>query len=261
MLTSGSRLTSGALLHDNREKFSVEWLAHPTDSSQVLLEKSHLSIRAIPLSSIDAAPSFPTPHQDWEWRDLELKLDELSQDQLAGWRRTVLEDMFKKNGNLSGRAPGPSTSDPSPANDTVPSVDDAIPAIPPSLLAAASTSDDHIPKPIRQHHPARMHIPQSIPHPAHPSSSQTTTVDPDLRYAYILQAPSVRGKFDIKKAKALGVPNGPVRKILIDGGQIEVDDAEAEGGKRVIKAEDVLGETQDGGVSLCGRSRTPSAHD
>ena len=173
----------------------------------------------------------------------------------------MLADMFKKNGNLSGRAPGPSTSDPSPANDAVPSVDGAIPAIPSSLLAAASTSDDHIPKPIRQHHPARMHIPQPIPHPFHPSSSQATAADPDLRYAYILQAPSVRGKFDSDKAKALGVPNGPVRKILIDGGQIEVDDKEAEGGRRVIKAEDVLGETQDGGVSLRGRSKNTSACD
>ena len=230
----------------------------------MILEKSHLSIRAIPISSVDAVPTFPTPRQDWEWRDLDLKLDQLSEDQLAGWRRTVLADMFKKNGNLSGRAPGPSTSDPSPANDTVPSVDDTIPAIPPSLLAAASTSDNHIPKPIRQYHPARMHIPQTIPRPSHSSSSsssQTPTADPDLRYAYILQAPPVRGKFDTKKAKALGVPNGPVRKILIEGGQIEVDDAEAEGGKRVIKAEDVLGATQDGGVSSCGRWRTTSTYD
>lgn len=58
----------------------------------------------------------------------------------------------------------------------------------------------------------------------------------------------MRGKFDIKKAEALGVPKGPSRGQLIQGGSIEVDDGA--GGKRVIRAEDVLGETQDGGVSL-----------
>jgi hypothetical protein len=119
----------------------------------------------------------------------------------------------------------------------------------PPLPSTSATPDGHVPKPIRQFHPARMHIPQPIPHPSFSSAAGSAgTTDPDLRYAYILQAPPVRGKFDIKKADALGVPKGPSRGQLIQGGSIEVDDGA--GGKKVIRSEDVLGETQDGGVSL-----------
>ena len=69
-----------------------------------------------------------------------------------------------------------------------------------------------------------------------------------MRYAYILQAPPVRGKFDIKKAEALGVPKGSIRGKLAQGGSIEVDNGN--GGKRVIKSEDVLGATKDGGAFI-----------
>jgi hypothetical protein len=170
--------------------------------------------------------------------------------------------MFKKLGNLSGQASGTKSAlstDTSPANDSKGEANVTNPPLP----STSSTSDGHVPKPIRQYHPARMHIPQPIPHPSLPTlypSPPTSPVleakpeDPDLRYAYILQAPPVRGKFDIKKAEALGVPKGPIRGRLAQGQSIEVNDEGAEGGKRIVKPEDVLGEVQDGGVSFAGIS-------
>jgi ribonuclease Z len=88
---------------------------------------------------------------------------------------------------------------------------------------------------------------------------------PDTRYAlppvgdeevetemvYICQAPDVRGKFDVKKAMALGVPNGPSRGMLVKGMDIEVDDPSAEGGKRTIKPEDCLVGGGPGAVRQC----------
>jgi ribonuclease Z len=66
---------------------------------------------------------------------------------------------------------------------------------------------------------------------------------------YICQAPDVRGKFDVKKAQALGVPNGPSRGMLVKGMDIEVDDPKVEGGKRTIKPEDCLVGGGPGAVS------------
>lgn len=242
-----------------REKVAVEWLPHPSDPSQPIHNLKNLSIRAIPLSSTSHSPSFPTPRQDWEWRDVDLKLDSLSADQLAGWRRTVLADMFKKDGNLSGQAPGANTNptpgantnDTSPANDIIPVSEGSgtsTKIINPPLPPNSADADGHIPKPIRQYHPARMHIPQPIPHPSSDATTSTTN-DPDLRYAYILQAPPVRGKFDAKKAVALGVRDDQ-RGRLIETGSVEVVDETAEGGKRLVKAEDVLGKTKDGGAFI-----------
>lgn len=72
----------------------------------------------------------------------------------------------------------------------------------------------------------------------------------DVRIAYILQAPPVRGKFDNAKAKQLGVPNGPIRGKLTAGQTIEFDDPQNPGQKKVVKPEDVIGAQQDGGVSI-----------
>ena len=65
---------------------------------------------------------------------------------------------------------------------------------------------------------------------------------------YICQAPPVPGKFDNAKAKALNVPNGPIRKKLVDGKSIIFDDKEAEGGRRMVRPEDVIGQGSHGGV-------------
>ncbi|WWC73000.1 uncharacterized protein I206_106964 [Kwoniella pini CBS 10737] len=98
---------------------------------------------------------------------------------------------------------------------------------------------------------------EGSPHPANPFVNPDNTICssiPDTRYplplptpedtqtqmVYICQAADIRGKFDVNKANALGVPKGPVRGKLTRGETIQVDDASVEGGKRVIKPEDCL---------------------
>lgn len=173
------------------------------------------------------------------------------------------------------------------------------------LPRIAVMPDGHVPKPIRQDHPARMHMNQVIPFarvvrervaPGGESGLETASSasetdysdsdidksqvtpsvagstspkvkartprprsrdekfvkpDHDLRYAYIFQAPLVRGKFDAKKAAALKVPNGAIRKKLIDGEEIEFEVKEGEEVRRVVvRPEEVMEPMQDGGVSL-----------
>ncbi|KAL1407583.1 hypothetical protein Q8F55_007016 [Vanrija albida] len=67
-----------------------------------------------------------------------------------------------------------------------------------------------------------------------------TDADVATEMVYILRTPAVRGKFDVAKANALGVPNGPARGKLTKGESIEVADKDAPGGKRVIMPEDCL---------------------
>jgi ribonuclease Z len=57
---------------------------------------------------------------------------------------------------------------------------------------------------------------------------------------YILQAPEVRGKFDVGRAAALNVPKGPIRGQLTKGATITFDDPTAEGGVRTVRPEDCL---------------------
>lgn len=97
---------------------------------------------------------------------------------------------------------------------------------------------------------SRSFIPQPIP--LEGTDSQTNSQPhllEDIRIAYIFQAPMIRGKFDSKKAKQLGVPNGPIRGKLTAGQAIEIDDPENPGQKKTIHPEDVVGAPQDGGVS------------
>jgi len=77
--------------------------------------------------------------------------------------------------------------------------------------------------------------------------------DPDeteTDMVYICQAPPVPGKFDNAKASALKVPNGPIRRQLVQGETIEFEDEDAEGGRRIIRPEDVIGSSALGGVSV-----------
>lgn len=64
--------------------------------------------------------------------------------------------------------------------------------------------------------------------------------DADTDMVYVAHGPAVRGRFDVQKSLALGVPNGPDRGRLTRGETIEVNDPNAPGGKRVIRPEDCL---------------------
>ena len=66
---------------------------------------------------------------------------------------------------------------------------------------------------------------------------------------YICQAPPVLGKFDNKKATQLRVPNGPIRRNLVMGRTIEFEDNKVEGGRRIVKPEDVVSHGSSGSVS------------
>ncbi|KAL7284142.1 hypothetical protein ACG7TL_001423 [Trametes sanguinea] len=61
--------------------------------------------------------------------------------------------------------------------------------------------------------------------------------------AYLLVGPSVRGKFDAKKAEALGVPRGPIRGKLTKGETItfEVDDGNGGKTQRTVRPEECVG--------------------
>lgn len=79
---------------------------------------------------------------------------------------------------------------------------------------------------------------------------QVSDRDVQTEMVYICQAPDVRGKFDVAKANALGLPNGPIRGKLTRGESVELDDPESEGGKRIIRPEDCLVGGGPGAVSL-----------
>ncbi len=66
---------------------------------------------------------------------------------------------------------------------------------------------------------------------------------------YICQAAPIPGKFDNSKAKALNVPNGPIRSELVLGKTVEFDDKSVRGGRRIVRPEDVIGGGGPGAVS------------
>lgn len=69
--------------------------------------------------------------------------------------------------------------------------------------------------------------------------------------AYLLVGPSVRGKFDAKKAEELGVPRGPIRGKLTRGEAITFEVDDGNGGKleRTVRPEDCIGPSEVAQVS------------
>lgn len=64
--------------------------------------------------------------------------------------------------------------------------------------------------------------------------------------AYLCVGPSVRGKFDVKKAEALGVPRGPIRGQLTKGETVTFEVDDGNGGKiqRTVKPDDCVGPSE-----------------
>lgn len=138
-----------------------------------------------------------------------------------------------------------------PPPDSIPVVDEKTSVAPGTMTNDASTQASEAPNRWRGvQQLSRSYIPQPIPLEGSDSQSNSQPhLLEDIRIAYILQAPMIRGKFDSQKAKRLGVPNGPIRGKLTAGQAIEIDDPENPGQKKTIKPEDVVGAPQDGGVS------------
>ncbi|KAM6497244.1 hypothetical protein JOM56_007717 [Amanita muscaria] len=77
--------------------------------------------------------------------------------------------------------------------------------------------------------------------------------------AYLVIGPRIRGKFDAKKAGQLGIPNGPIRRRLINGETVKfmVKSKQMEDGvlrdvevEREVKPEDCVGESETPAVIL-----------
>ena len=67
-------------------------------------------------------------------------------------------------------------------------------------------------------------------------------VRPIPRLCYVCIGPRMRGKFDGAKAKELGIPNGQIRKRLIDGEAITFSVSDGQGGtiERTVRPEEVV---------------------
>ena len=74
--------------------------------------------------------------------------------------------------------------------------------------------------------------------------------------AYLLVGPSVRGKFDVKKAEALGLPRGPIRSRLAAGETVSFEVDDGQGGKtmRSVRPEECVGPSEMAQVSHIKRT-------
>ncbi|KAF8631971.1 hypothetical protein AX15_002105 [Amanita polypyramis BW_CC] len=106
----------------------------------------------------------------------------------------------------------------------------------------------------------RAHVPDGY-HRQLPSFSYTggRMRDAPPAVAYAVVGPRIRGKFDAKKAQELGIPNGPIRRRLINGEtvtfKIKVKEAEDDNVSetevdRTVKAEECVGESETPSVIL-----------
>lgn len=220
----------------------------PQKAGEPIFQTPSLDITAVPLGlstpvsepmiADDGRPSSPRTeipggeNGSFDWQRFGWNLRDLNNDQLKWWRRTIISDMFKGQSQ--------------PEEVRLPHID--------NLNGAGPSSNGATSAPVerRSTAAARSQLGQRIPRYARDSKLEPEMKE-DVKYAYIIQGGSVRGKFDNAKAKELGVPNGPIRRNLMLGESIEVDDPSQPGGKRTIQPEDVIGADKDGGVSFCKR--------
>jgi ribonuclease Z len=67
--------------------------------------------------------------------------------------------------------------------------------------------------------------------------------------SYIVVGPRFRGKFDAKRAKELGIPNGPMRSSLAKGEAVTFEIREGdEVIQRTVNPEEVVGKSETPGV-------------
>lgn len=93
------------------------------------------------------------------------------------------------------------------------------------------------------------------------SESSDRSLNPTL--AYIVVGPRVRGKFDVEKAAALGLPLGQIRSRLTRGETVSfmAEDGLGQGGKveRFVRPEDCIGEIESPGVSTPSKQHSYSS--
>ncbi|KAI0360608.1 hypothetical protein OH77DRAFT_1393497 [Trametes cingulata] len=78
--------------------------------------------------------------------------------------------------------------------------------------------------------------------------------------AYLLVGPTVRGKFDARKAEELGIPNGPIRGRLTKGETVTLEVDDGQGGKmqRTVRPEECVGPNEVGQSVLILDVPTPA---
>jgi ribonuclease Z len=209
-----------------RDRFVVE--PHCTSvyaapgTAEVVYQTPNLTVKAVTLipSSVYPDPRPENPAEDWDPTLPSFRLPQLSRPNLERWRQMIVDDLFGRD--VRPRPiykPEPQAPAPSGKQATNPFVH------PPNGFINAMRADQRYLLPL-------------------PSEVEQAT---DL--VYICQAPDVRGKFDVARANALRVPNGPARGRLVRGESLEVDDPSAPGGKRTVRPEDCLVGGGPGAVS------------
>ncbi|KAF8639102.1 hypothetical protein AX17_001745 [Amanita inopinata Kibby_2008] len=133
-------------------------------------------------------------------------------------------------------------------------------------VAVSNAEQDAVPEP--GHEPStgnidmykRTHVPEGyhkqLPTFTHPDSG---TTDSPSTLAYLVVGPRIRGRFDAKKAQELGIPNGPIRRRLINGETItfKTKERKMEGDtvrevevERTVKPDECVGESETPAVIL-----------
>nr|XP_018259272.1 uncharacterized protein I303_08200 [Kwoniella dejecticola CBS 10117]OBR81430.1 hypothetical protein I303_08200 [Kwoniella dejecticola CBS 10117] len=203
-----------------RDSLTVNMRSYPRSCAPgeavELFKSPNITVHGIALSPQPiAGPSRPSPqYTSFDPHSADFRPARLSPEDTQKWTDQIIGDIFHNGpkARASRRPPPPgSKSPPRPA-----SPQPANPFVNPDGTICSSIPDTRYPLPL-------------------PSLEDAQT-----QMVYICQASDLRGKFDVNKANALGVPKGPARGKLTRGEAIEVDDINAEGGKRIVKPEDCL---------------------
>ncbi|WVR08979.1 hypothetical protein IAU60_006038 [Kwoniella sp. DSM 27419] len=195
-----------------RDSLTVNMRAYPRSASQgelvEMFKSPNITVSGIALQPSPVAGPSTSTYDPFDPRSASFRPSRLSPSDVQRWTDSIVCDMFHHGptARASRRPQSPRQSPSRPRN----------PFVNPDGTLCTSIPDTRYPLPV----PSRE--------------------DVETQMVYICQAPDVRGKFNVQKAKELGVPNGPVRGKLTRGEAIEVDDAEAPGGKRMVRPEDCL---------------------
>lgn len=158
----------------------------------------------------------------------------LSGEVAQAWRQLMVQSMFPASQMSSAT---PDRNDPGKSQDTRKAKGPNV-----SAKGDATSTVTRVP------FPPKFSKPLPVPERALIGYSDPT-LKPTIAYAIV--GPRIRGKFDGKKAVALGLPPGPLRARLVKGESVTVQIKDSNGNvvDREIKPEDCIGESVTPAVS------------